>query len=59
MSVAFGKKYQTIQIVKHPISIVFLATATAQTGQLLEKVGELDGYFSQLQTNAKVHLESH
>jgi len=57
--IAFGKKYQTIQIVKHPISIVFLATATAQTGQLLEKVSELDAYFNQLQTNAKVHLESH
>ena len=31
-SVAFYQKYQSIQIIKHPISIVFLASSNANTG---------------------------
>lgn len=52
-SVAFYQKYQSIQIIKHPISIVFLASSNANTGLIIKKAKEFDSYFSQLQSNAK------
>ncbi|CAG5088577.1 Oidioi.mRNA.OKI2018_I69.PAR.g11889.t1.cds [Oikopleura dioica] len=56
-NIAFGTKYQTVQIRKHPLTIIFLATSSASTGLILKESKELDTYFSQLQTNARTHLQ--
>lgn len=58
-SVAFYQKYQSVQVIKHPISIIFLATVNANTGLILKKAKEFDNYFGQLQNNAKCVLEAH
>lgn len=56
-NIAYGAKYQTVQIRKHPLTIIFLATSSASTGLILKESKELDTYFSQLQTNARTHLQ--
>jgi len=56
-NIAYGAKYQTVQIRKHPLTIIFLAYSSASTGLILKEAKELDTYFSQLQTNARTHLQ--
>ncbi|CBY08738.1 unnamed protein product [Oikopleura dioica] len=56
-NISYGAKYQTVQIRKHPLTIIFLATSSASTGLILKESKELDTYFCQLQTNARTHLQ--
>jgi hypothetical protein len=51
-SIAFCKNHQLIQINKYPLTVIFLATETANTGLILKKAEELDEALSKAQQNA-------
>jgi len=55
-TIAFYKNHQSIQINKYPLTIVFSATESANTGLILKKAEELDPYFEKARRNTRTLL---